>query len=95
MAHQQHETSYPSRFPQPISNRSDFRIWRMCTSVTISNRRVRTLTCPLSYSARELWKSQSVKLGVNDALCGFDVSVGLLWLYESSRYTVSPQFYFI
>jgi hypothetical protein len=35
---------YPSRFPRPISNRSVSRIWRMCTSVTISNRRVRTRT---------------------------------------------------
>ena len=35
---------YPSRFPRPISNRSVSRIWRMGTSVTISNRRVRTRT---------------------------------------------------
>jgi hypothetical protein len=35
---------YPSRFPRPISNRSASRIWRMCVSVTISNRRVRTRT---------------------------------------------------
>jgi hypothetical protein len=38
---------------------------------------------------------RALKFSVNDAFCRFDVSVGLLWLYESPRYTVSPQFYFI